>query len=58
MDDKHILVCYHYHEFRMTGPDSYYPTGWQHTASDRRFVYEPYFTLTKQAIAGTLWSGK
>jgi hypothetical protein len=58
MDDKHTLVCYHYHEFRMTGPDSYYPTGWQHTASDRRFVYEPYFALTKQAIAGTLWSGK
>jgi hypothetical protein len=58
MDGKHTLVCYHYHEFRVTGPDSYYPTGWQHTASDRRFVYEPYFALTKQAIAGTLWSGQ
>lgn len=56
MDKTHNLVCYHYHEFRMTGPDSYFPTGWQHTANDRRFVYEPYFALVKRASTGVLWS--
>jgi hypothetical protein len=50
------LVCYHYHEFRVTGQDSYYPTGWKHTASDRRLVYEPYFALIRKAMDGTLWS--
>lgn len=58
LDGKHNLVCYHYHEFRVTGPDSYYPTGWAHTASDRRLVYEPYFALVRRAMAGTLWEGK
>jgi len=58
IDGRHNLVCYHYHEFRMTGPDSYYPTGWKHTASDRRLVYEPYFALTRQAMFGTIWSSK
>jgi hypothetical protein len=43
IDDKWNLICYHYHEFRVTGPDSFYPTGWKHKISDRRLVYEPYF---------------
>jgi hypothetical protein len=54
LDGKHNLVCYHYHEFKVTGPDSYYPTGWRHTASDRRLVYEPYFALVRKAMLGTL----
>jgi hypothetical protein len=55
MDGKHNLVCYHYHEFRMTGSDSYYPTGWKHSASDRTLIYEPYFSMMKRAMAGKLW---
>jgi hypothetical protein len=48
------LICYHYHEFRMIGTDSYYPTGWEHSASDRQIVYEPYFRLLQQFIKGKL----
>jgi hypothetical protein len=55
IDGKHNLVCFHYHEFRMLGSDSYYPTGWKHTANDRRFVYDPYFALMAKATRGALW---
>ncbi len=58
LDGSHNLVCYHYHEFRVTGQDSYHPTGWKHTASDRRLVYEPYFSLVRRAMDGKLWEGK
>lgn len=54
IDGKHNLVCYHYHEFRITGPDSYFATGWKHTNSDKRIVYDPYFKLLKQYHNGTL----
>lgn len=46
IDNKFNLICYHYHEFVLTG-NSYYPTGWKHTQNDRNIVYEPYFNLIK-----------
>ena len=54
---KYNLICYHYHEFQMVGTDSYYPTGWKITASDRKLVYEPYFRLIQDSMAGKLWEG-
>lgn len=50
LDGQHNLVCYHYHEFRMTGADTYHPTGWKHTADHRRLIYEPYFQLMREQI--------
>ncbi len=58
IDGKHNLICYHYHEFAVTGQDSYYPTGWKHTANDRRLVYDPYFELIKKSSGGHLWQTK
>jgi lipopolysaccharide biosynthesis glycosyltransferase len=53
VDDKYNLICYHYHEFKMVG-NSYYPTGWKYTESDKKIVYEPYFELMKKSIMGQL----
>lgn len=50
LDARWNLVCYHYHEFKMTGPDTYYPTGWKHTADHRVLIYEPYFRLMREQI--------
>jgi hypothetical protein len=58
VDGRHNLVCYHYHEFHVTGPGSYSPTGWKHTDSDRKLVYEPYFSLIRRAMEGKLQEPK
>lgn len=54
INGKWNLICYHYHEFKITGPNSYYPTGWKHTESDKRIVYDPYFSLIKKHMDGNL----
>jgi len=54
VDGQYNLICYHYHEFRMIGSTDYYPTGWAHTISDRHLIYEPYFKLMQQSMAGEL----
>ena len=48
VDGQYSLICYHYHEFKMTGLNSYYPTGWKLSNSDLKIIYEPYFKLIKQ----------
>jgi len=54
VDGSYNLICYHYHEFKMLGLDSYHSTGWKHTASDRELIYEPYFELMQQSISNVL----
>jgi len=53
VNDKYNLICYHYHEFRIL-ENSYYPTGWKHTQSDKKIIYDPYFELMKLSISGKL----
>lgn len=48
VDKKFNLICYHYHEFRLIGTNSYYPTGWAHSQSDKTIIYEPYFKIIKK----------
>jgi hypothetical protein len=52
VDGKYNLICYHYHEFRMIGDNSYHPTGWKHTDSDREIIYEPYFNMIREVRSG------
>jgi hypothetical protein len=49
------LITYHYHEFRMTGQDTYRPTGWKVTGNDLQFIYVPYVELFKKSRDGKLW---
>jgi hypothetical protein len=62
IDDKFNLICYHYHEFRTTGADSYYPTGWKLAQGDPvpvlKLIYEPYFVLIRKAMDGVLWGNQ
>lgn len=54
INEKYNLICYHYHEFRFINNNSYYPTGWKHTESDKKIIYEPYFELMKKFMSGKL----
>jgi hypothetical protein len=54
INNTYNLICYHYHEFKIINMGLYYPTGWKHSKSDRELIYEPYFSLIKRSISGTL----
>ena len=54
INDHYNLICYHYHEFKVTGLNSYFPTGWKHTDSDRKIIYDTYFSLIQKSMKGNL----
>lgn len=55
VDGKHNLITYHYHEFQMTGLDTFHPTGWKVTVNDIELLYKPYVKLFKKARDEKLW---
>ncbi len=55
VDGHHDLITYHYHEFKMTGPDTFSPTGWKVTTNDIELLYKPYVKLFKKSRDGKIW---
>ena len=47
LDGKYNLICYHYHEFKITN-DGYFPTGWKLSNGAKEYIYDPYFNLIKK----------
>lgn len=54
IDKTHILVCYHFHEFKLVG-NSYSPTGWPLDKKHIDWIYKPYFSLIQKYSRGELW---
>jgi len=48
VDGKYNLICYHYHQFCITGLNSYYSSSYKCTESDLKIIYDPYFLLFKK----------
>ena len=48
--DGKNLICYHYHEFKFLNSNEYFSTGWEHTKSDKRIIYDTYFEVMKKFI--------
>lgn len=49
IDDKYKLICFHFHEFKLT-KDGYYPTGWPLRKEHYTYIYEPYFNYIKEYL--------
>jgi hypothetical protein len=47
VDGEYNLICYHYHEFELTG-ESYKATNWKINNSIKEIIYEPYFKRIKK----------
>lgn len=47
IDNKYTLICYHYHEFKLT-LGGYFPTGWKTSKNDLELIYEPYYKMIKK----------